>query len=137
MTGLENRLRAALRDTAGEIPADPPPLRLTPERPRRRWLLWAAPLTAAAVVVAVVFGSLATNFPPGGDMNGPENGDTYVRGPFGSGSSLQARAGNIIGGSNDSGTSGSPQQPSTCRGLSSWDRYLPRLPAGAEATCAA
>jgi len=85
----------------------------------------------------VLFGSVATNFPPGGDMNGPENGDTYVRGPFGSGSSLQARARNIIGRSNDSGASGSPQQPSTCRGLSSWDRYLPRLPAGAEATCAA
>jgi hypothetical protein len=30
MTGLENKLRAALRDTAGEIPADPPPLRLPP-----------------------------------------------------------------------------------------------------------
>jgi hypothetical protein len=56
--GLENKLRAALRDTAGEIPADPPPLRLTPERPRRRWLLWAAPLAAAAVVVAVAVGSL-------------------------------------------------------------------------------
>ena len=32
MTGLENKLRAALRDTAGEIPADPPPLRLPPAR---------------------------------------------------------------------------------------------------------
>ena len=32
MSGLENKLRAALRDTAGEIPADPPPLRLPPAR---------------------------------------------------------------------------------------------------------
>lgn len=69
MTGLENKLRAALRDTAGEIPADPPPLRLPPARdparpglPRpgqRRWISWAAPLAAAALVVAVVAASLA------------------------------------------------------------------------------
>ena len=32
MTRLENKLRAALRDTAGEIPDDPPPLRLPPAR---------------------------------------------------------------------------------------------------------
>src|SRR5439155_23478547 len=31
----------------------------------------------------VVFGSFATNFVPGGDMNGLYNGDTYVRGPLG------------------------------------------------------
>ena len=30
MTGLENKLRAALRDTAGEIPDDPPPPWLPP-----------------------------------------------------------------------------------------------------------
>jgi hypothetical protein len=59
MTRLESKLRAALRDTAGEIPADPPPLRLTPERPHRRWLLWTAPVAAAAVVIAVVAGSLS------------------------------------------------------------------------------
>jgi hypothetical protein len=64
MTGLENKLRAALRDTAGEIPADPPPLRLPPARDparagRRRWIGWAAPLAAAAVVLAVVAASLA------------------------------------------------------------------------------
>jgi anti-sigma factor RsiW len=65
VTGLENKLRAALRDTAGEIPADPPPLRLPPARPgpvwpgRRRWIGWAAPLAAAAVVLAVVAASLA------------------------------------------------------------------------------
>ena len=69
MTGPENKLRAALRDTAGEIPADPPPLRLPPARDparpgpvwpgRRRWIGWAAPLAAAAVVLAVVAASLA------------------------------------------------------------------------------
>jgi hypothetical protein len=69
MTGLESKLRAAMRDTAGEIPADPPPLRLPPARdsarPRpvwpgqRRWISWAAPLAAAVVVLAVVAVSLA------------------------------------------------------------------------------
>jgi hypothetical protein len=69
MTGLENKLRAAMRDTAGEIPADPPPLRLPPARDparpgpggqgRRRWISWAAPLAAAVVVLVVVAASLA------------------------------------------------------------------------------
>jgi hypothetical protein len=69
MTGLENKLRAALRGTADEIPADPPPLRLPPARDparpgpvwpgRRRWIGWAAPLAAAALVLAVVAASLA------------------------------------------------------------------------------
>ena len=36
MTGLENKLRAALRDTADEIPATPPPLRLPPGRDSAR-----------------------------------------------------------------------------------------------------
>jgi hypothetical protein len=69
MTGLENKLRAALRDTADEIPAAPPALRLPPERDparsgpvwpgQRRWISWAAPLAAAALVLAVVAASLA------------------------------------------------------------------------------
>jgi hypothetical protein len=79
MTPGENKLRAALRQTAGEIGDDPPPLDLSrapANRPRphraptnrqrasrdhasRRWIAWAAPLAAAAVVVAVVAGSLA------------------------------------------------------------------------------
>lgn len=59
MTGLENKLRAALRDTAGEIPADPPPLRLPAGPGRRHWISWAAPLAAAALVLAVVAASLA------------------------------------------------------------------------------
>ena len=70
MTGLENKLRAALRDTADEIPATPPPLRLRPRRDsrrgsgpvwpgQRRWISWAAPLAAAVLVLAVVAVSLA------------------------------------------------------------------------------
>src|SRR6266542_6874244 len=31
----------------------------------------------------VLFASAATNFPPAGDSNGDENGDTFVRGPYG------------------------------------------------------
>ncbi len=66
---LEDKLRAALRETAHDIPADPPPLglnrvRLDGDRANRdhagrRWIAWAAPLAAAAVVLAVVAGSLA------------------------------------------------------------------------------
>ncbi len=61
MTPLEDKLRAALRETAAEIPAAPPPLRLSPRRRsgRHRWITWAAPLASAAVVIAVVAGSLA------------------------------------------------------------------------------
>jgi hypothetical protein len=76
VTGLENKLRAALRETAGEIPDDPPPLRLSPlavsrpparRRPAKqhwaqqhgaRWPAWAAPLAAAAAIVALVVASL-------------------------------------------------------------------------------
>jgi hypothetical protein len=71
MIPLEDKLRAALRETADEIPAIPPPLRLSPPlAPRRgpvplplplprRWISWATPLAAAAVVLAVVAASLA------------------------------------------------------------------------------
>jgi len=84
MIPLEDKLRAAIHATAEEIPADPPPLRLGSPglSPRRRpWFqpslgagrirlgrirpgwggrnTWLAPLAAAAVVVAVVLGSLA------------------------------------------------------------------------------
>jgi len=62
MTPLQNKLRAALRETADEIPALPPPLDLSP-RPRAsrnaRWRAWAAPLAAATLVLAVVGVSLA------------------------------------------------------------------------------
>jgi hypothetical protein len=62
MTPLQNKLRAALRETADEIPAQAPPLRLSPH-PRAsrnaRWRAWAAPLAAAALVVATVAASLA------------------------------------------------------------------------------
>jgi hypothetical protein len=76
---LEDKLRAALRETAGELPGTPPPLDLSRnhanqdyenrdradldhtgrDHPRRRWTAWAAPLAAAAVVVALVAASLA------------------------------------------------------------------------------
>ena len=62
MTPLQNKLRDALRETADEIPALPPPLDLSP-RPRAsrnaRWRAWAAPLAAAALVLAAVGVSLA------------------------------------------------------------------------------
>jgi hypothetical protein len=64
MTALENKLRAALRETAEEIPAAPPPLRPPPRRDParpgpRRWIGWAAPLAAAALVLAAIAASLA------------------------------------------------------------------------------
>jgi hypothetical protein len=65
MTPLQDKLRAALRETADEIPAEAPPLHLSP-RPRAgqnrrhtRWRAWAAPLAAAALVIAAVAGGLA------------------------------------------------------------------------------
>ena len=65
MTPLQNKLRAALRETADEIPAQAPPLRLSPQ-PRASqngriatWRAWAAPLAAAALVIATVAGSVA------------------------------------------------------------------------------
>jgi hypothetical protein len=72
MTPLENKLRAALRETADEIPAEAPPLYLSPQpragqhrrhtrwhiRWNPRWHAWAAPLAAAALVTAAVAGSL-------------------------------------------------------------------------------
>jgi hypothetical protein len=61
MTALEDKLRTALRETARDIPDDPPPLRLSPGAagsPRRRWIVWAAPVAAAAVVLAVIAGAL-------------------------------------------------------------------------------
>lgn len=65
MTPLQDKLRAALRETADEIPAQAPPLRLSPQ-PRAsrdgrnaRWGAWAMPLAAAALVLAAVGASLA------------------------------------------------------------------------------
>ena len=64
MSPLEDKLRAALRETAADIPAAPPPLdlgrslgygdRAHRDHAGRRWISWAAPLAAAAVVVAVI-----------------------------------------------------------------------------------
>ena len=65
MTPLPDKLRAALRETADEIPAEAPPLYLSPQ-PRAgqngrhtRWRAWAAPLAAAALVLATVVASVA------------------------------------------------------------------------------
>jgi hypothetical protein len=65
MTPLQDKLRVALRETADEIPAQAPPLDLSPQpRARRdgqnaRWRAWATPLAAAALVLAAVGASLA------------------------------------------------------------------------------
>lgn len=91
MTSLEAKLRAALRDTADEIPADPPPLRLPPRRlpwlgsdrgtrgTEHGWVAWAAPLASAALVVAVVAGSLAlTGGAPGSRLTTATPGTSTV-----------------------------------------------------------
>jgi hypothetical protein len=64
MTPLQDKLRAVLRETADEIPPQAPPLRLSLQ-PRARqngrnatWRAWAAPLAAAALVIATVSVSL-------------------------------------------------------------------------------
>jgi hypothetical protein len=64
MTPLQDKLRAAFRETADEIPAEAPPLHLSPQ-PRAgqdgrhtRWRAWAAPLAVAALVLAAVAGAL-------------------------------------------------------------------------------
>ena len=68
MNTVEDTLRAALRETAGEVtPQSVPPLRLPGARrrgmagpaARRRWAGWLTPLAAAASVTAVVAASLA------------------------------------------------------------------------------
>jgi hypothetical protein len=89
MTPLEERLRAAIRETADEIPADPPPLRLNRRgrhgispggrAARRRghaWRVWATPLAAAAVVFAVVAASLALTGGPATTGPGPARPQT-------------------------------------------------------------
>jgi hypothetical protein len=94
MTPLEDKLRAAIHATAAEIPADPPPLRLgspglsprrrTAFRPGRaalrpgrlRGSSWLAPLTAAALVVAVVAVSLAVTGRPGRTLAKPAPAQT-------------------------------------------------------------
>jgi hypothetical protein len=97
---LEDKLRNALRETAGEIPDDPPPLRLSPlavsrhpvrRRPAKqhraqhhgaRWPAWAAPLAAAAAIVALV-AALLTLAPDRPNVEGPSNsqGTTTPSGP--------------------------------------------------------
>jgi hypothetical protein len=94
MTPLEQRLRAAIRETADEIPADPPPLRLnrpgrqgmspggrTARHRGRAWRAWGTPLAAAAVVFAVIAASLALTGGPavtGPGPAGPQTGPASV-----------------------------------------------------------
>ena len=92
MTPLEDKLRAALRETAGEIPADLPLPRLSPRRRpgfrpgggggrpgRRSWITWATPLAAAALVVVVIAASLAlAGGGPGHRTAPPQTGVTGV-----------------------------------------------------------
>ena len=69
MNTVEDRLRAALRETAGEVtPQSVPALHLDRQRgrrglagraARRRWVAWLTPLAAAASVTAVIAASLA------------------------------------------------------------------------------
>jgi len=66
MNTLEDKVRAALRETAGEItPPSVPPLRLhdgrgqRPPAAARRWPAWLVPLAAAASVAIVIAISLA------------------------------------------------------------------------------
>lgn len=58
MNALEEKLRAALRETADEISPQAPPLRLHP-RPGRRRFVWAAPIASAALVVVLIAASIA------------------------------------------------------------------------------
>jgi hypothetical protein len=89
MTPLEERLSAAIRETADEIPTDPPPLRLNRPgrhgmspggriaRPRgHAWRAWATPLAAAAVVFAVIAASLALTGGPVATGPGPARPQT-------------------------------------------------------------
>jgi hypothetical protein len=94
MTSLQDKLRAALRETADEIPAQAPPLYLSPppqaSRNGRngrngrnaRWRAWAAPLAAAALVMAAVAGSLTVvgslkHQPAAGAQAGPDGVPPY------------------------------------------------------------
>jgi hypothetical protein len=87
MNTLEDRLTAALRETAEEITGDSvPPVRLTPA-PRRlgipggadrsRRLTRLTPLAAAAAVAAVIAASLAISAP----FHGPVRGRGSAGGP--------------------------------------------------------
>jgi hypothetical protein len=85
MTPLQDKLRAAFRETADEIPAEAPPLHLSPQ-PRAgqdgrhtRWRAWAAPLAVAALVLAAVAGALTV---AGSLKHGPATAGQSA-GPFG------------------------------------------------------
>ncbi|HKA98670.1 MAG TPA: hypothetical protein VKD66_20575 [Streptosporangiaceae bacterium] len=87
MNALEDKVRAALRETGAEITQrSVPPLRLrggrrSARRPGaggRRWSVWLMPLGAAAAVAAVIAVSLAVP----GLIQGRQHADAGPRGPF-------------------------------------------------------
>jgi len=87
MNALEDKVRAALRETGAEITQQSmPPLRLHGGRrrarwsgaARRRWSAWLMPLTAAAAVAVVIAASLAVP----GLIHGRQHAETGPRGPF-------------------------------------------------------
>jgi hypothetical protein len=87
MNTVEDRLQAALRETAGEVtPQSVPPLRLHGARrrgmagpvARRRWAAWLTPLAAAASVTAVVAASLAIS----SALHGGHRAASRPAGPF-------------------------------------------------------
>ena len=85
MTPAEDKICMALRETAQEIPADPPPLRLgvqrRPARRRRGWHAWVAPLASGVVVVAVIVASMAlVQRPHPGRVTGPAAGSVGANG---------------------------------------------------------
>jgi hypothetical protein len=87
MNTLEDKVRAALRETAGEIaPLSVPPLRLhdgrgqrPPAVATRRWSAWLVPLAAAASVAIVIVLSLAISGAIHVRPTGPAGGKA---GPF-------------------------------------------------------
>lgn len=76
MTSLEDKIRRAMREKAGQVPADAVPPLLLPVRPRRpsslayrggqrtgasAWRAWLAPAASAILVAAVISGSVAVS----------------------------------------------------------------------------
>jgi len=97
MSTTEDRARAAMRAIASTV-GDAPPLELSQpgragrggrgagDRSRetgRRWRSWAAPLTAAAVIIAVAISLVLVKNLPGGDR-APAGQATATSGPAGS-----------------------------------------------------
>jgi hypothetical protein len=77
-TGLPEESARAMRELAGTV-TDAPPLRLSPRpgtrpvrlAPRRRWQLWAVPLTAAVAVIALAVALVTIRDLPSGRVTPP------------------------------------------------------------------